>query len=79
MTREDYLNKKTWAVVGASDKRDKFGNRIYRRLKLAGYKVYAVNPGLQTIDGDPCYPNLASLPAKPDVIDMVVNPARGPA
>lgn len=71
------LDQKIWAVVGANQDRNKFGNKIYRRLKEKGYEVYAVNPGYEEVEGDPCYKDLASLPRVPDVIDMVVPPKRG--
>jgi predicted CoA-binding protein len=63
-----------WAVVGASQDREKYGNIIYRDLKAAGYKVYPVNPKLTEVEGDPCYPDIASLPEKPQVVDLVVPP-----
>lgn len=77
MQEEDMLALPVWAVVGANQDPDKFGNRIYHKLKQNGYTVYAVNPRYKDIDGDPCYPDLASLPRKPDVIDMVVAPPIG--
>lgn len=69
------LNKKTWAVVGVSKDRSKFGYKVYKRLKDAGYTVYAINPKLTELDGDPVYPDLASLPNVPDVVNCVVPPA----
>lgn len=71
------LAKKVWAVVGANDRFDKFGNKIYKKLKERGYTVYPVNPKAETVDGDKCYNDLASLPEAPEVIDMVVAPERG--
>ena len=69
---DEAVNKKVWAIVGASENTQKFGNRIYRNLKRAGYEVYGVNPNAETADGDPVYPTLADLPVKPDVVDVVV-------
>jgi len=74
---EMMLEKKVWAVVGANDKPDKFGNKIYKKLKSKGYTVYPVNPNYKTIDGEPCYSSLSALPEKPDVVDMVVAPRHG--
>jgi hypothetical protein len=68
------LAKKVWAVVGVSANRNKFGYRVYERLKQAGYTVYAVNPNLKILDGVTVYPDLASLPEKPDVVNFVVPP-----
>jgi len=74
---EKMLEKKVWAVVGASDNPEKYGNLIYKKLKSRGYRVYPVNPNYETIDGDKCYKDLSSLPEVPEVIDMVVAPRHG--
>lgn len=71
------LDKKVWAVVGANDRPEKFGYKIYKKLKSRGYTTFAVNPVYKTVDGDMCYPDLSSLPQVPEVIDMVVSPERG--
>jgi len=76
MLEELMLEKKVWAVVGANQNPDKYGNMIYKKLKSKGYEVYAVNPLYDTVEGDPCYKDLSSLPQLPDVIDMVVSPKR---
>ena len=71
----DMVNRRTWAIVGASPDRSKFGNRVYRTLRDAGYWVYAVNPKGGEVEGDPAYASLADLPQLPEVIDLVVPPA----
>ena len=70
----DWPKLQPWAVVGVSQDREKYGNIIYRDLRDAGYKVYAINPKLDTVEGDPCFPSLACLPEKPAVVDVVVPP-----
>jgi predicted CoA-binding protein len=65
------------AVIGASDNPAKYGAIIYRDLKARGLRVLAVNPRRATVDGDPCYSNLAALPEPPTLIDMVVPPEVG--
>lgn len=77
MKEDLMLAKKVWAVVGASENPEKFGYKIYNKLKSKGYTVYPVNPNYDTINGDKCYKDLSSLPEKPDVIDMVVAPKHG--
>jgi predicted CoA-binding protein len=77
MLEEIMLEKKIWAVVGANQNEEKYGNRIYRKLKSRGYEVYAVNPAYTIVDGDTCYKDLSSLPVIADVVDMVVSPERG--
>ena len=77
MLEEKMLRKKVWAVVGANQDAEKYGNMIYNKLKMKKYEVYAVNPRFETINGDPCYGSLSELPRKPDVVNMVVSPQRG--
>lgn len=79
MLEEMMMEKKVWAVVGANDNPEKYGNMIYKKLKKFGYTVYPVNPNYEEIEGDKCYKDLSSLPEKPEVIDMVVSPKRGMA
>jgi predicted CoA-binding protein len=69
-----YANEPLWAVVGASNERYKYGNRIYRTLRGAGYKVYAVNNREAQVEGDAAYKTLSDLPEVPTVVDMVVPP-----
>jgi predicted CoA-binding protein len=66
------INQRVWAIVGASNDRTKYGNRIYRDLRGAGYTVYAVNPNDSIVEGDTAYPRLQDLPEVPDVVDVVV-------
>lgn len=35
---------------------------ICRELRATGYRVFAVNPAADDVEGDRCYPNLRSLP-----------------
>ncbi len=72
---DEMLEKKIWAVVGVSNDRGKFGYRVYERLKNAGYTVYGINPHLEELNGEEIYPDLASLPETPDVVNFVVPPA----
>ncbi len=74
----DWVERRTWAVVGASDNRGKFGNRIYRVLRERGYTVYPVNPSMETVEGDRAYPDVGALPAGVEVLDIVIPPQRVP-
>ncbi|MFZ0534161.1 MAG: CoA-binding protein [Anaerolineales bacterium] len=71
---QDFLAQKKIAVVGVSDKRETGCNQAYRKFKEAGYAVSAVNPRLTTFQGDPCYPDLKSIPEKPDAVFILTNP-----
>jgi len=71
---QDFLAQKKIAVVGVSDKRDTGCNLGYRNFKQAGYTVYGVNPHITTYDGAPCYPDLKSLPEKPEAVFILTSP-----
>lgn len=71
---QDFLAQKIIAVVGVSDKRETGANRNYKTFKQHGYRVYAVNPRISSFDGSPCYPNLRSIPEKPDAVFMLTSP-----
>ena len=66
------VNLRRWAIVGASNDRAKFGNRIYRDLRDAGYTVFAVNPNADEVEGDPTFQTLRDIPGPIDVADIVV-------
>ncbi len=71
---QDFLAQTIIAVVGVSDRRETGCNLNYRKFKGNGYKVYAVNPRLSTFDGAPCYPDLKSIPEKPQAVFILTNP-----
>ena len=71
---QEFLAQKKIAVVGVSDKRDTGCNLNYRKFKDTGYQVYAVNPRISEFEGDPCYPDLKSIPEKPDAVFILASP-----
>jgi predicted CoA-binding protein len=71
---QDFLAQKKIAVVGVSDKRETGCNMAYKKFKENGYQVYAVNPRITTYEGDPCYPDLKSVPEKPDAVFILASP-----
>lgn len=71
---KDFLAQQRIAVAGVSLTRDDAANLIYRTLRKRGYTVYAMNPHLDEFDGDPCYPDVASLPGVPDGLVIVTRP-----
>ena len=74
---EKMLQLKTWAVVGATDNKEKFGYKIFKVMLEAGLEVYPINTGVQEILGQKCYPTLKDLPVKPEAVDLVVPPRVG--
>lgn len=68
------MAQKKFAVVGATNNPQKYGNQILKNLKSRGYEVYPVNPNLKELEGLSCYPSLNDIPVKVDVVDFVVPP-----
>lgn len=62
------------AVVGHSDRPSRTSYQIANFLRQAGYTVYAVNPEVQTIDGQPSYPALADVPEAIDIVNVFRRP-----
>jgi predicted CoA-binding protein len=71
----DFLTAKSIAVVGVSDQRDTGCNAAYKRFKEAGYTIWPVNPHISEFQGETCYPDLTSIPEKPDAVFILTNPS----
>jgi predicted CoA-binding protein len=72
----DFLAQKRIAVAGVSrdNRHHPVGNLIYHRLKNTGHEVFAVNPHMQTFEGDRCYPDLRSIPGGVDGVVITTRP-----
>lgn len=73
---DEFLAQKPVAVIGVSRDSKKFGYICYRDLKMRGFNVLPVNPNVNSIDGEECYPDLKSLPEKAAAVLIVVPPAQ---
>ena len=62
------------ALVGASNDKSKFGNRIYRDLRSKGYNVVPINPKDENIEGDKAYTSIQMMEELPDIVNLVVPP-----
>jgi predicted CoA-binding protein len=70
-----FLANKRIAVTGVSRKADGHGsNAVYKRLRDRGYEVFAVNPNAETVEGDPCYLDLKSIPGGVDAVVIATRP-----
>jgi len=63
--------------VGVSRHQDHHpvGNLIYRRLKKLGYNVFAVNPNMQSFEGDRCYSSLQAISGGVDGVVIITRPS----
>ena len=67
------------AVVGLSPRPDRPSFRAAGYLKKQGYRIIPVNPQEKEILGEPCYPDLSSIPGPVDVVDIFRHSEEVPA
>ncbi len=70
----DFLAQGRIAVAGVSRAGGQPANAVFERLRETGHQVFAVNPAASEVGGDPCYPDLRSVPGGVDAV-MIVTPA----
>ena len=75
--KEEMLEKKVWAVAGVTERKDRYGYKIWKKLKEHDYETYGINPNYEEIEGEKIYPSVNDIPVKIDVLDMVVAPKIG--
>ena len=79
---KDFLSQKRIAVAGVTRSQpNEAANLIYKKLRSTGYEVFAINPNAEAVEGDPCYPDLGSIPGvvdgvvistRPEITDQVI-------
>ncbi len=74
---ERLLAPNSAVLIGASPEPGSVGNIVTRNLVAGGFAgpIWLVNPRRSSIDGAPCYPSVASLPAVPDLAVIATPPA----
>ena len=60
------------AVIGASDKPDRYSYKAVMLLKEKGHKVYPVHPRIKEIEGTAVYPSIKDIQDPVDTISMYV-------
>ncbi len=71
---QTFLKCRHIAVVGVSTKGDVAANTVYKKLRKQNYSVYAINPSADVLEGDPAFPDLASVPEKPEAVVIATHP-----
>ena len=61
---------RTIAVIGLSENTSKPSHYVSEYMQRHGYKIYPVNPSIETVLGEKSYKSLADLPVKPDVVNV---------
>ena len=68
--RDIFQATRTIAVVGCSPKVERPSHGVARYLQARGYTIVPVNPGVNEILGERCYPSLSAA-AREHAIDIV--------
>ena len=68
--REILTTMRMWAVVGCSPDPDRDSHRIAALLQRRGYHVIPVNPAVDEVLGERCYPSLHDVPEPVEVVDI---------
>jgi uncharacterized protein len=62
------------AILGASNKPERYSHQALRLLADKGHSVFPVHPALAEIDGHPVSQTLADIPEAIDTVTMYVSP-----
>jgi predicted CoA-binding protein len=65
---------KSVAIIGASNDRNKYGNKAVRAFGARGYKVYPVNPHESQIEGIAAFKSVLDVPVRLEMISVYVQP-----
>lgn len=71
----DFLAQGSFAVVGASVDRAKYGNKVLRCYQQHDLPVVGVHPKLTEVEGTKVYPSLRQVPASVRAASVVAPPA----
>lgn len=71
------LQAKSVAIIGASDNRNKYGNKAVRAYLQKGYSVYPVHPLLKTVEGIKAYKSILDISGEIDIASFYVPPSIG--
>ena len=64
------------AIIGASEKKDRFSHKAMTALIEHGYDIRLVNPFKATIDGHKCFNAVTEIREKINTVTLYVNPRR---
>ncbi len=68
----------TIAIIGASQDRNKFGNKAVRVFADKGFKVYPIHPKVLEIEGHKTYASILQVPEKElDMVSLYLPPQVG--
>lgn len=72
---DNFLAQKNIAFAGYSSKGNEVANHLYNKFKKNAYNVFAVNPKFEQVKDVECFPDLKSIPEKPDALMISTPPS----
>jgi uncharacterized protein len=70
----EFLNGLSFAVLGASPRRHKYGNKVLRCYLQNGRTAYPINPSVSEVEGVEAYASLSDLPESVHAISIITPP-----
>jgi predicted CoA-binding protein len=71
----DFLAGSRIVVAGVSRSGSAPANAIFRRLRDSGHEVIPVNPNASQLEGQPCYPDVRSVPGPVHGVMVATHPS----
>lgn len=64
------------AILGASSKPDRYAYKAFKMLIKLGYRVFPINPNIESIEGIKVYGNISEISEKIDTLTIYMRPQR---
>lgn len=71
---EEFFAQKTFAVVGASADKRRFGNAVFTTFIDRELTATPINPKYDAVEGRRCYPSISAMPYAPEAAIVVTSP-----
>lgn len=68
--RQLLKDAQTIAVVGLSDNPERVSHMVAAAMQHKGYRVIPVNPNVERVLGEKCYPSLRDIPIPVDIVNV---------
>lgn len=62
------------AILGASNKQDRYSYKAFKMLQEYGHKPYPIHPSLDKVEDSQVYKSLSDIPDEIDTLTMYVGP-----
>ena len=64
------------AIIGATEKKNRYAHKAMTALLENGHEVRLVNPYKQSVDGQKCFSTITDIKEKINTVTLYVNPKR---